>query len=320
MARTVAEVIRATTRKHLEEGRGLLFGQCVTAVGWVGGTIPEMTPKEGIVELSMADVAGAGIAVGAALVGRRPIYVIRYQGFMWYNAASLLNYAAKSKDMWGVACPIFVRSIGMEGGIGPVASACHHGMVMRMPGMPVCAPMTPGEWLQAWEWFTAHDDPLYVSEHRRSFPINQEMEPTLHPQAAVTILAISAARLNAREALTRLASEGIQCDLIHLVWLKPFQVTDMICHSLKKTGVGIVIDSDFEIAGPSRSIAYELMHATSVPVYALGLEDRTAGFAPHLDNPTPPVAKIVEFVKRLHSQEGTSVKRSSRREAVDAGV
>lgn len=299
MAATVAETIRATTRKHLTEDDGLLFGECVTAVGWIGGTVPEMTVEEGIVELSMADVAGPGIAVGAALVGRRPIYVIRYQGFMWYNASPLLNYAAKSKDMWGVPCPILVRAIGMEGGIGPVASASQHGMVMRMPGMPVCAPITPGEWLQAWDWFMANDDPLYVSEHRRSFPVDYEMEHVLNRRADITILAISAARLNTLEAMKLLSQDGITCDLIHILWLKPFEITDVIVNSLKQTGLGLVIDSDFEIAGPSRSIAYELMLATSVPVHSLGLEDRTAGFAPHLDNGTPTVEKIYHQVKRL---------------------
>ena len=79
MARTVAETIKEATRQHLESRNGLLFGECVSAVGWIGGTVPEMTEEEGIVELSMADVAGAGIAVGAALANRRPIYVIRYQ-------------------------------------------------------------------------------------------------------------------------------------------------------------------------------------------------------------------------------------------------
>ncbi len=303
MARTVAETIQAITRRHLSENRGLLFGQCVSAVGWIGGTVPEMTEEQGIVELSMADVAGAGIAVGAALVGRRPIYVIRYQGFMWYNAAPLLNYAAKSKEIWGVPCPLLVRSLALEGGIGPVASASHHGMVTRMPGMSVIAPMTPGEWTQAWEWFMSHDDPLYVSEHRRSFSIDYEMESVLNPRADITLLAIGASRLNALEAMKLLAAERITCDLIHLLWLKPFEVTDRILESLQKTGLGLVIDSDFEIAGTSRSIAYELMHAASVPVYALGLEDRTAGFAPHLDNPTPPPAKIVRQVKTLITSE-----------------
>lgn len=261
--------------------------------------MPELTSEQGLVELSMADVAGPGIAVGAALVGRRPIYVIRYQGFMWYNASPLLNYAAKSKEMWGVPSPILVRALTLEGGIGPVASGCHHGMVMRMPGMPVCAPMTPQEWRAAWDWFMSHDDPLYVSEHRRSFPIDYEMEHVLNDQADITILAISASRLNALEAIKLLHKEGIACDLIHIVWLKPFQITEAIIGSLKRTGLGLVIDSDFEIAGPSRSIAYELMLASSVPVYALGLEDRTAGFAPHLDNPTPSVEKIFKHVKAL---------------------
>ncbi|HIA68242.1 TPA: hypothetical protein EYN98_19775 [Candidatus Poribacteria bacterium] len=299
MADTVAETIKSITRKHLEEDNGLLFGQCVTAVGWIGGTVPEMTEDEGIIELSMADVSGAGIVVGVAVVGRKPIYVIRYQGFMWYNSAPLLNYAAKSKDMWNVPCPIFVRSIAMEGGIGPVASGSHHGMVMRMPGMPVCAPMTPREWKEAWDWFMSHDDPLYVSEHRRSFPIDYEMDHILNTEADIKILAISAARLNASEAIDRLNYEGIVCDLIHLMWLKPFQITEIMINSIKKTGLALVIDSDFEISSSSRSIAYELMHETSVPVYSLGLEDRTAGFAPHLDNGTPTIEKIHDHIKSL---------------------
>jgi pyruvate/2-oxoglutarate/acetoin dehydrogenase E1 component len=299
MAGTVAETIRHLTRKHLEDKKGLLFGQCVTAVGWIGGTIPEMTEEEGIVELSMADVAGPGIAVGAAVVGRRPIYVIRYQGFMWYNAAPLLNYAAKSKEMWGVPCPLLVRAIAMEGGIGPVASGSHHGMVMRMPGMPVCAPMTPREWTEAWDWFMDHDDPLYVSEHRKSFPIDYEMEPAFNEGPQITILAISAARLNALEAVKLLAAKGITCDVMHLNWLKPFRATDSMLQSLAKSKLGLVIDSDFEISGPARSIAYELMLASSVPVHALGVEDRTAGFAPHLDNGTPTVDRIVHKVKIL---------------------
>jgi pyruvate/2-oxoglutarate/acetoin dehydrogenase E1 component len=191
----------------------------------------------------------------------------------------------------------------MEGDIGPVASASHHGMVMRMPGMPVCAPMTPGEWLGAWEWFMAHDDPLYVSEHRRSFPIDYEMSPILSPQADITILAISAARLNAREAVKLLHEDGITCDLIDLTWLKPLQVPEVAIESLKKTRLGVVIDSDFEISGPSRSIAYELMLKLSVPVHALGLEDKTAGFAPHLDNGTPTVERMYDHLKTLVKKE-----------------
>ena len=306
MGRTLAETIRDLTQEHLKESGGLLFGQCVTAVGWIGGTVPEMTETDGIVELSMADVAGPGMAVGAALMGRRPIFVCRYQGFMWYNAASIVNYAAKSKDLWSIPCPIFIRALAMEGGMGPVASASHHGMIMRMPGIAVCAPMTPGEWTEAWNWFMANDDPIYVSEHRRSFDINYEMDDLVEGEADITLFAISATRLNAVEAKTRLAEKGIVCDVIHLFWLKPFKTTDDMIASLKKTRLGLVIDSDFEVGGPSRTLAHELMLASSFPVHALALEERTAGFAPHLDNGTPSVERIAARVTELVTMQQRS--------------
>ncbi len=298
MGRTVAEVIRETTRDHLTSRRGLFFAQCVSAVGWIGGTVPEMSEAEGIIELSLADVTNAGVVVGAALAGRRPIYTVRYQGFMWYNSAPIVNYAAKSKDVWGVPCPLFLRAIAMEGnGIGPVASASQHGLIMRMPGMPICAPMSPNEWREAWNWFMRHDDPLYVSEHRRSFAIDYEFKNSIEPEADITLFPISAARLNAIEAAQTLRQEGITCNIVHLVWLKPFTVTDDMVGSLHRTQLGLVIDSDFEVGGPSRSIAYDLMHHSGVPVFALGLEDRTAGVAASLDNPTPTPETIVRVVR-----------------------
>ena len=99
METTVRETIKNTTKKHLKENNGLIFGQCLSAVGWVGGTVPELTEKDGLIELSMADVANGGIVVGAGLSKRRPIYVIRYQGFNWFNASIILNYACKSKEI-----------------------------------------------------------------------------------------------------------------------------------------------------------------------------------------------------------------------------
>ena len=67
MATTVRETIKDLTRKHLMSGRRC-FGQCLTAVGWVGGTLPELYEEDGMVELSMADVAGGSIVTGIWLV------------------------------------------------------------------------------------------------------------------------------------------------------------------------------------------------------------------------------------------------------------
>lgn len=296
---TVAETIKRITREHLEKNNGLALGQCLTAVGWVGGTVPEMTPEEGIVELSMADVAGGGIAVGMALAGRRPIYIVRYQGFQWFTAPIILNYAAKSKELWGIPCPIFIRSIAMEGGIGPVAGSSHHSIYTRMPGVVVCAPMTPKEYEQAWNHFMSHDDPMYISEHRRSFAVDYEMENEIQENADLTIVAVSATRLNAREAILELRTQGIVCNLIHLLWLKPFVPTSQLVAAINSSKFGaLLLDGDYE-NGIAKTLAYDLMQKVQKKVRVLALEERTAGFAPDLDNLPPSPQKIIAKVKNI---------------------
>lgn len=297
MALTTADVIKEVTRKHLDEDNGLLLGQCVTAVGWIGGTVPDC---ENIVEIPMTDVAGPAFAVGAALKGRRPIFVVRYQGFMWYNASSLVNYAAKSKQVWGVSCPIFIRSIGMEGnGIGHTASSSLHSIFMHSPGMPVVAPMTPNEYRSIWQWYMDNDDPIYVSEHRRSFVLTDEMEDRVVEKAKITILAISAARLNALEAVEILSDLGIECNLIHQVWLKPFEPSRDLINSLKETKLGLVIDSGYQMVGASESFAYKLMHESKIPVFAYGIADKVCGVSKETENITPDAKSIVNKVLSL---------------------
>lgn len=295
----VAETIKAITREHLTKNGGCALGQCLTAVGWVGGTVPEMTEADGLVELSTADVAGCGIAVGMALAGKRPIYIVRYQGFQWYDAPSVVNYAAKSKAMWDLPCPIFVRSIAMDGGIGPVASGSHHSIFTRMPGIVVCAPMTPCEYHAVWDFFMSHDDPVHVSEHRRSFSIDYEMNDMIKPNADITLFPISSTRLNAIEAASILENEGIVCNIVHLVWIHPFPISEVIVNAISESKYGgLVIDGDFE-NGVVKCLAFDLAHASGKYIDALGLEDRTAGFAPPLDNLPPTKEKICQRVRHI---------------------
>ena len=65
MGKNLRETIKEIVRKHLKSKKGKVFGQCLTAVGWVGGTLPELYEKDGMVEVSMADVADGGFVVGA---------------------------------------------------------------------------------------------------------------------------------------------------------------------------------------------------------------------------------------------------------------
>tara|TARA_R110000824_G_scaffold24497_2_gene86249 strand:+ start:19379 stop:20284 length:906 start_codon:yes stop_codon:yes gene_type:complete len=298
MAKTVRETIKDITRKHLESGRKC-FGQCLTAVGWVGGTLPKLYEEDGMVEISMADVAGGSILTGIALAGDRPMYVVRYQGFQWYNAPSIVNYAAKSKEIWRRPCPIFVRSIAMEGGIGPVAGSSHHSIYDRMPGMKVVSPMSPGEYTEIYNQFMLDDDPYYVSEHRKSYDNTEEFKDTIHESSDFILFPISVTRFAAEEAKKELEKLGLKISIIHQLWIKPFVAKEEWITALKKSKHGgMVLDDDYA-AGTCSKIAHELMLKSNTAVHTMGLEDKTAGFYPAVDNLPPSADEIYKKIKEL---------------------
>jgi pyruvate/2-oxoglutarate/acetoin dehydrogenase E1 component len=299
MATTVRDTIKEITRKHLVEGIGKCYGQCLTAVGWVGGTLPEMYEEEGMVELSMADVAGGAIVTGTALAGERSIYVVRYQGFQWYNAASIVNYAAKSKEIWNRPCPVFVRSIAMEGGVGPVAGSSHHSIVHRMPGIKVISPMTPKEYQYVYDCYMNDNDPYYVSEHRKSYDNTEELENIIYPSADFTIFPISITRLEMKKLVELSEKENIKLNIIHQLWIKPFVIEDNWRIALDNSRYGGLVTDDDYVEGVASSIANELSLVTNKKVYTLGLDAKTAGFYSSVDNLPPTAEKILEKLKQI---------------------
>jgi pyruvate/2-oxoglutarate/acetoin dehydrogenase E1 component len=296
MERTVRDTIKEILRNHLDSGYQL-FGQCLTAVGWVGGTIPELPNHPNLVELSMADVLGGGIVVGSALAGKRPIYVVRYQGFQWYNSPIITNYAGKTKDMWGVSCPVLVRSIAMEGGMGPVAGSSHHGIYFRMPGIKIVSPMTPLEYKEAYDYYINHDETVYISEHRKSYDNKSEFVNIKEENPDIVLFPFSITRFESELARQELKNQGINASIFHQLWINPLKIDDEQIENLKKSKHGgIVLDDDYP-NGIAKQIAYELMLKSGKPVYVLCIDEKVAGFQPHNDNLPPSKEKIINFVK-----------------------
>ena len=298
MSIALRDTIKDTVRHHLTKENGLAMGQCLTAVGWVGGTLPELYEEDGMVELSMADVAGGGFAVGAALAGRRPMYVIRYQGFNWFNAPMIINYAAKSKEIWGVPCPMMVRSIAMEGGIGPVAGSSHHALYYRMPGVKIVSPMTPYEYANMYLEFMDSDDVLYVSEHRGAYGNTEELPNIDYNIPDIVLFPISITRFAAVEASKELEKEGYRVAVHHIVNIKPFNPTDNDRQALKRARYGIVLDDDY-VDGIAKSLAFDLSKGTASEMYVMGLKDKSAGFYPQVDNLPPSKDEIIAKIKEI---------------------
>ena len=311
--KTLAETIKEITSDHLEQHNGLLLGESISAVGWVNNTVPNV---KGIVDLPMTDVAGAGIAVGAALVGRRPIFVIRFQDFLILNGSPLIFFAAKTKELHGKSAPVFVRAIASDG-LGPVHSGVLHSIFMHFPGFRVCSPMTPNEYREVWETYMKNDDPMICSEHRTSYTNAKELNDVIQRDADITLYPISATRFEVNKASEMLERDGIKSNIVHIFWLKPFEITERLIAPLRKTKLGLVIDTGHEIAGASQSIAYTLNQATGCRVTALGLYDRTKCLCPPFQNKTPDAQRIYETVKKSLTANTNSVQlkrepRSSR--------
>jgi pyruvate/2-oxoglutarate/acetoin dehydrogenase E1 component len=277
------------------------MGQCLTAVGWVAGTVPSFENHPNIIELPMADVAGGGIAVGAALDETRPvIYIVRYQGFLWYNAISIANYAAKSFELFGVPCPLIVRAIGMEGGIGPVAGNYHLSILLRMPGINVFAPMTTSEWNFAIsKHFEENTHPTILGEHRSAYNIDFSLDDRLIERSEMNILALGSSRINSKFAQELLAKKGIRVNLFNLFKLAPLEWPMGLLEAIKETNNCLIVDSDYEEWGPSQTIAFKLSKLTGGNIDVLGLTRKSAGFSPTTDNLTPSVSQIVDKVQNL---------------------
>ena len=299
MEKTVRETIKETIFNHLKKNNGLIFGQCLSAVGWVGGTLPELTENDGLIELSMADVANGGIVAGAGLSNRRPIYVIRYQGFNWFNAPIILNYACKSKEIWNVPCPIFIRGIGMEGSIGPVAGSSHHSLYHRMPGIKIISPMTPKEYLLAYNYFMKNNDVLYVSEHRGSYSNKDELSDFISKDLDIILFPISITRFEAQKAKIELEKKGYKIGIGNIVWIKPFEIKKEWENAVKSSKFGgLALDDDYP-QGVATNLAYEMMKKTGKKIDVLGLKNKSAGFSKATDNLPPSYLEIVEKAEEI---------------------
>lgn len=301
MVKSLRETIKKITFKHLKRKNYQVFGQNLTDVGWVAGTLPKLFEKDGVIELPMADIAGGGIVTGSALVGRRPIYIIRYQGYNWFNCTFIVNYACKSKEIWKIPAPMFIRGISSEGSIGPVAGSSHISIFYKMPGIKIYSPMTSKEYEKVYKEFMLKDDVFYISEHRSSYSNQKEFKNIVKKSLDLIIMPISVTRFSAVKAVKDLTKLDYKIGIIHLVNLKPFGLEKKWIEAIKTSKHGVLMtDNDYK-DGILRILAHKVNEKTNKNVHVMGLNDKTAGHHSSVDNlPPDSVAikrKILEIIK-----------------------
>ena len=292
MGKELRETIKEITNKHLKNNKSQVFGQNLTGVGWVAGTLPKLYENDGIIELPMADVAGGGIVTGSALMGKKPIYIIRYQGYNWFNCIFIVNYACKSNEIWKIPCPMIIRGIASEGSIGPVSGSAHLSVIYKMPGLKIFSPMTSNEYLSVYKKFTKSKDVYYISEHRKSYSNTKEFKNEIKGNKDLILMPISVTRFEAEKAKQKLEKKGFKVGIIHLVNLKPFTLEKKWIAAIKKSKKGVLMtDNDYN-DGILRTLAHQVIEKTNKNVSVLGLDDKTAGHHKKVDNLPPDEFKI----------------------------
>ena len=159
--------------------------------------------------------------------------------------------------------------------------------------------MTPKEWREAYQDFIGGDDVVYLSEHRGSWSNAFEFEDITNDAAIDFVLfPISITRSAARDAAFQ-NQYALNIAVHHIVKIKPFYPSPRALYDLRRSKYGgLVIDDDYP-DGTAKALALDLHNLTGAKMYAMGLENRTAGFSAATDNLPPNGVQIAQFIRNV---------------------
>ncbi|WP_022901411.1 alpha-ketoacid dehydrogenase subunit beta [Humibacter albus] len=210
-----------------------------------------------------------GAAIGAAMLGLRPVVEIMTINFSLLALDQIVNHAAKIHGMFGgqMSVPMVIRT---PGGGGQQLGASHSQNIELyyafVPGLKVVAPSTPAEAKALLMASIRDDDPVLFLENLALYNTKGEvpdgLEPAVIGKAKVTregkdltLIGYSRMALVAQQVADRLAeSEGLDIEVIDLRSLRPLD-RDTVVESVKKTNAAVVLEDDWLTYGIGAEIA-----------------------------------------------------------------
>ena len=280
------------------------------------GMLDEFGPKR-VIDTPIAELGFAGIGVGAAMNGLRPIVEFMTWNFAVLAFDQIVNNAAKtlSQSAGEFGCPIVFR--GPSGAAGQLAqqhSQTFESWMANTPGLKVISCIDPKDAKGLLKSAIRDDDPICIMESEQLYGYKGEVPEGeyLVPigKAAVrkegtdvTIVSFNKMVLVALEAAAELAKEGISAEVIDLRTIRPLD-HETIVNSVKKTNRLVVVDESWPYGGVSAEITYEVQKYAfdylDAPVRRVNSADVSLGYAPtfvdeYLPNPT----KVIRAVKQV---------------------
>ncbi len=235
------------------------------------GMLDEFGPKR-IIDSPISENGFAGLAVGAAMYGLKPIIEFMSWSFSLVAADQILNNVPKmlymSGGQWG--CPVVFRgNDGAGGQLGSTHSWCVEGLYSNVPGVKIAIPSNPYDAKGLLKTAIRDYDPVFFLESERMLgdkahvPAEEYYIPFgqahLRREGSDCTLVSFGRPVNfCLEAAAELAGDGIECDVLDMRTIRPLDI-DAIVRSVQKTGRIVVVDQSWPFASVASEIVTQVI-------------------------------------------------------------
>jgi len=323
---TYREAVRAAMRKGLrEDPKVFLMGEDVGRYGGAFavslGLLAEFGPER-VRDAPLSESAFVGAGIGAALGGMRPIVEIMTINFSMLAMDQILNNAATLRHMSGgqLNVPMVCR-VATGGGRQMAAQHSHslEGWYAHIPGIKVLTPATVPDAYGMVLAALRDPDPVFIFEHATLYPIEGEIDEgatsfdithatVVRSGGDVTLITYGGTLGKTMQAATRLASEGIEAEVIDLRTLRPLD-TPTILNSVAKTHRAVIIDEAWRTGSFSAEISAQIMERAfddlDAPVARVCSAEAPMPYAKHLEEATlPRVDQIIAAAREMVPRHG----------------
>ncbi len=268
----VEAVNRALAHEMARDDSVLLLGEDIGANGGVFRAtvgLRDHFGRERVLDTPLAEGAIAGVAVGMAAMGLKPVAEIQFTGFIYPTIDQMINHAARlrHRTRGRLTCPMVLRSPCGAGIHAPEHhSESPEALFAHMPGLRVVIPSSPARAYGLLLAAIRDPDPVVFLEPTRLYRLfkqevidNGEALPldacfVSREGADATIVSWGAAMQEVFTAADMLAEEGIETDVIDVATIKPLDV-ETILRSVEKTGRCIIVHEAPRTAGFGAEVA-----------------------------------------------------------------
>ena len=315
---TYLEAIRQAMWEEMEaDPRVFCIGEDIGMYGGAfrvtAGFLEKFGPQR-VVDTPIAESQIVGTAIGAALMGMRPVVEMQFMDFVSCGFDQITQFASTNRYRWNVPCPIVVRGPS-GGGVhgGPFHSQNNEMWFAQTPGLKVVCPATAYDAKGLLKAAMRDDDPVIYFEHKYLYRrIKEQLPPEDYvvpigkaelrrPGHSITLVTYAAMLYVALEAAEVLKHDGIELEVLDLRSISPLD-SDRVVESVRKTHRLILLHEDQRFGGIAGElaarIAEDAIEYLDAPIRRITAPDTPVPYSPPLEEAFLPNARDVVYVAR----------------------